>query len=123
MLSREVILSGAYLKAFENLPGPKPWNPERIRASIDSTLAARPDTGPTWMFAYGSLMWNPMLDVERQELATLHGWHRSFCLNIAVGRASRLTPGRMLALEEGGATQGVALQLATRNLDEDLLVV
>lgn len=33
---------------------------EEREASLRETLAARPN-GPLWLFAYGSLMWNPVI--------------------------------------------------------------
>lgn len=75
------------------------------------------------MFAYGSLIWNPMAEVDRVEPGTLCNWHRSFCLRIDAGRASLSTPGRMLALEYGGSACGLALRLADSNIEEDLTVI
>ena len=33
-----------------------------------------------WIFAYGSLMWNPGFAHAESHPALLHGWHRSFCV-------------------------------------------
>jgi len=41
-----------------------------------------------WIFAYGSLMWNPVFDVKQRSRATLHGHVRSFCLDQPVFRGS-----------------------------------
>ncbi|NIE63092.1 gamma-glutamylcyclotransferase [Burkholderia sp. Ax-1719] len=123
MLSRESILSGAYLKSFENIPGYTPWTPARIQDSIAHTLAQRPWEKHIWMFAYGSLIWNPLVNVDCVEVGTLCNWHRSFCLRIDAGRASLDAPGRMLGLEAGGSTDGLALRLDAANLSEDLIVI
>lgn len=122
MLTRQAIKSGAYLENFESLSSL--WPLERIEASLSETMQARPaDTEGVWIFAYGSLMWNPMVEVERRSVATLHEWHRSFCLRMLVGRGAPDMPGRMLALEPGGHTQGVALKLPQSAVDEELRVV
>jgi len=76
-----------------------------------------------WVFAYGSLMWNPALDFDAREHAVLHGWHRSFCLRMVSGRGSPSAPGRMLAVERGGVTHGVALRLPSAVLAEELPLV
>ncbi|MGE8170721.1 gamma-glutamylcyclotransferase [Pseudomonas putida] len=34
-------------------------------------MAKRPGHGEIWLFAYGSLIWNPLLDFVRREIATL----------------------------------------------------
>ncbi|MFM0632603.1 gamma-glutamylcyclotransferase [Paraburkholderia xenovorans] len=123
LLTRESILSGAYFDAFADLPAGIVWTPEKIRSSINETLRNRPTTGAFWLFAYGSLLWNPLFEIADRQLATLHGWHRSFCLRVKGGRGSADRPGRMLSLEAGSATTGVALLLPEEKLDEELLVI
>ncbi len=123
MLSRESIISGAYLDSFGTLPKEWLWSVERIEKSLAETMLRRPDSGDIWIFGYGSLVWNPLMDFDRQENATLNGWHRSFCLRINAGRASAETPGRMLALEPGGATQGCAYRLSASDPCEELRMV
>ncbi|WP_310041505.1 gamma-glutamylcyclotransferase [Paraburkholderia caribensis] len=58
-----------------------------------------------------------------KQAATLHDWQRSFCLRMVVGRGSPDKPGRMLALEAGGHTDGVALKLSEDTVNEELLLV
>jgi cation transport protein ChaC len=122
MFTRETISSGAYLGSFD-LPDDIIWSQDRIDASLAETLRARPSGGEdddVWVFAYGSLMWNPLLDFDRREVATLHGWRRSFCLRMIAGRGSLQAPGRMLGLEAGGASHGVALRLRAATLEDEL---
>lgn len=95
------------------------WTAQAIKASLEATLAARPP-GDLWVLAYGSLMWNPLLDFADSAAATLHGWQRSFCLRVEAGRGSPLQPGRMLALEPGGSTQCLALRLHEDRVREEL---
>lgn len=112
MLTRHAITSGAYLDSFDKQCQER-WSAGRIEQSLAQTLAARPggDGGDIWVFAYGSLIWNPLLDFAERRPATLDGWHRSFCLRMLSGRGSAATPGRMLAVEAGGSTEGVAFRL------------
>lgn len=119
MLTRQAIASGAYLEDLRSLHPDQVWTLERIEASLRDTLRARPD-GDLWVFAYGSLMWNPMLNYLQRSAAVLRGWHRSFCLRIVAGRATPTSPGRMLALEQGGSTQGVAFRFSEGTLQEEL---
>ncbi len=123
MLTRQALDSGAYLEKFRSLPNL--WTSERIEASLAETLKQRPAcvNNDVWIFAYGSLMWNPMVDFDRREVATLHEWHRSFCLSMTIGRGSPERPGRMLALEAGGHTTGLALRLTPHTMHEDLKAV
>jgi glutathione-specific gamma-glutamylcyclotransferase len=119
MLTREAIHSGAYLEHFESLPCV--WKREQILDSLAETLNRRPAGAQNvWLFAYGSLMWNPALHFDTRRVATLHGWHRAFCLRMEIGRGSPETPGRMLALRPGGHTKGVALRLCAQSLEDEL---
>jgi cation transport protein ChaC len=122
MLTRHAIDSGAYLEHFVSLPNL--WTPQRIETSLAQTMKERPaDAADVWIFAYGSLMWNPMVEFDHRQIATLHDWHRTFCLRMDVGRGSPDMPGRMLALEPGGHTLGVALKLPRSTLYEELRVI
>lgn len=116
VLSRKLILSGAYLQAFASALGDTLWPLERIEASLNQTLEKRPRNTDVWLFGYGSLLWNPLFEFDAREIATLHGWHRSFCLRVVAGRGSVEAPGRMLSLEPGGSTTGVALRLPKESL-------
>lgn len=64
-----------------------------------------------WVFGYGSLLWNPGFEPAEQQLATLQGYARSFCMRSIHHRGSEEEPGLVLALDEVEGTQceGVAL--------------
>ena len=92
---------------------------EQLAASLTQTLAARPAGAGWWIFAYGSLLWNPLFPVAEMRVATLRGWHRRFCLWSLASRGTPDAPGLVLGLEPGGACRGVALRLpAPLGLDE-----
>ena len=64
-------------------------SPEQLDASVDALLAEiGPDADP-WVFAYGSLVWNPIINFAERRLATLRGYHRRFCLWSYIGRRSK----------------------------------
>ncbi len=67
-----------------------------------------------WVFGYGSLMWNPGFEVVSQQIAVLHGFHRSFCMRSIHHRGTEQDPGLVLALDAfGEATcHGVAFEVA-----------
>ena len=123
MLNRNAISSGAYLESFDSLPKEMLWTQAQIDASLAQTIEQRPHAGDVWVFAYGSLMWNPISDFDSRRIATLHGWHRSFCIRLIAGRGTPEQPGRMLSLEPGGSTQGVALRLCGATLEEELRIL
>lgn len=79
--------------------------------SLAATLAERPKGAGWWVFAYGSLLWNPLFPVADAIPATVHGLHRRFCLRSLASRGTCERPGLVLGLERGGACRGVALRL------------
>ena len=73
-----------------------------------------------WVFAYGSLMWNPGFEMAGIENAVAFGWHRAFSLRIERLRATSDAPGLMLALQPGGSCSGLILKLPCATKKEDL---
>lgn len=120
LLTREALRSGSYLDHFDPLPTAIRWSEQRIRQSLREILEMRPADGAVWVFGYGSLIWNPLLNVDERCWGRLDGWHRSFCIRSLIGRGSKETPGRTLAVEPGGSTRGVAFRLSLATIDEDL---
>lgn len=70
---------------------------------------------PIRVFAYGSLIWKPEFEFSKHFLATLPGWHRSFCMQIERWRGTRDRPGLMMALDRGGSCRGVVYELKVEN--------
>ncbi len=112
---------GTYVESL-NLPQDVVWSQDELDISLGGMMARRP-RGDVWLFCYGSLMWNPLLHFEQRQVATLEGWHRSFCQRITAGRGTPATPGRMLSLEPGGSTKGVALRIPEGMAEEELRLV
>ena len=72
------------------------------------TVTAREDV---WVFAYGSLMWQPdFLHVETAQ-ARLYGWHREMCILSHFYRGTVECPGLVLGLDRGGSCRGVAFRV------------
>lgn len=84
---------------------------EQLSASLNATLAAKPKGAGWWVFAYGSLLWNPIFPVAESRRALLRGLHRRFCLWSLAARGSPQAPGLVLGLMPGGACRGVAYRL------------
>jgi cation transport protein ChaC len=85
---------------------------------MPAEIAALRDAGqPVWIFAYGSLLWDPELGDAAAEPALLHGYHRSFCLYSYDYRGTAANPGLTLGLDRGGSCRGAALRLPTEVLD------
>jgi len=67
--------------------------------------------GDLWLFAYGSLIWKPNFSFVEDRRGTVHGWHRSFCLEQTRWRGTPEQPGLMMALEGGGSCASVVFRL------------
>ena len=96
---------------FIPLPGYRVATDEDYDALVAEILAASPEEG-LWVFAYGSLLWNPAFDFVDRHLGVAHGWHRDFCLGWDRRfRGSVDRPGLMLALDRGGQCRGAVYRL------------
>ena len=82
-----------------------------LSESLTATLVAKPKGVGWWVFAYGSLLWNPIFPVAEMRPGTLSGLHRRFCLWSLASRGTRECPGLVLGLDHGGACCGVAMRL------------
>jgi cation transport protein ChaC len=92
---------------------------EQLSASLVATLSKKPKGAGWWIFAYGSLLWNPLFPVAEMRPAMLRGLHRRFCLWSVASRGTPEQPGLVLGLERGGQCRGVVLRLpAPLALDE-----
>jgi cation transport protein ChaC len=67
-----------------------------------------PPPGAFWVFAYGSLIWNPGFAHADRRPARLHGYHRRFCIRSTRYRGTPDAPGLVLGLDRGGSCRGVA---------------
>ncbi|MEO8305985.1 MAG: gamma-glutamylcyclotransferase [Betaproteobacteria bacterium] len=83
----------------------------QLSESLTATLAAKPKGAGWWIFAYGSLLWNPLFPVAEMRPAVLCGLHRRFCLWSLASRGTRECPGLVLGLDRGGACRGVLMRL------------
>lgn len=96
------------------------WHSDSEReASRIRTLAGRRD-GDLWVFAYGSLMWDPAFRFEEVRRAHVPDHARRFILkDVYGGRGTPEAPGLMAALDKGSGCDGLAFRIARRNIDEE----
>ncbi|MBS0524975.1 MAG: gamma-glutamylcyclotransferase [Proteobacteria bacterium] len=90
------------------------------KRSLHSALRAPVGTTerPLWVFAYGSLMWNPGFAVRETRSARLHGFHRAFCIYSEHYRGTPRKPGLILGLLAGGSCRGLAHRLPVEGYDK-----
>src|SRR5688572_28086032 len=69
-----------------------------------------------WIFAYGSLMWNPGFPFRQWAPALVYGYHRALCIASDRWRGTPRRPGLVLGLERGGACRGIAFKVARRDV-------
>lgn len=120
-LRRADLVDNALRRALEGSPlAAELLSDEALERSLQAALASphrRPDI---WLFAYGSLVWNPVLDFEERVVATVHGYHRSFCLWSRINRGTPEQPGLVLGLDRGGRCTGVAYRIPQPRAEEEL---
>jgi len=91
---------------------------EDREATRSAALAGR-FNDDLWVFAYGSLMWDPAIHIVEIRRATLQGFHRRFCLKAEIGRGSKEAPALMAALDRGGACHGLAFRIPANAVNHE----
>lgn len=124
-LTRESILDGTLHASVRALlgPGARFATDAERSAQVQAILERAPRPGRIWVFAFGSLIWNPAFRFVERRTARIYGFHRQFCLWSRAGRGSPERPGLMLSLESGGSCLGVAYRLERRQAATELDVV
>ena len=88
-----------------------------MRVRLEDRIAAR------WIFAYGSLIWDPGFDYDERCPVRIHGFHRAFCIRSTRYRGTESAPGIVLGLDRGGSCHGLAYRIAgisTRDVVEQI---
>ncbi|GAB3053483.1 gamma-glutamylcyclotransferase [Intrasporangium mesophilum] len=94
-----------------------------LATSRADALRSHPAGSDLWVFAYGSLMWNPAIAVVESQPATVAGWQRSFCIDLPGGRGSADRPGLMCALVPSGRCHGVGLRIAAADIESETTIL
>ena len=84
---------------------------------------ALPTDTDLWVFAYGSLMWDPRFPFVAQTLGLLRGYHRRFCLYSVRHRGTPETPGLVFGLDHGGSCRGMVYRVAAARVPEVLEIL
>ena len=96
---------------------------EDVAASLAATLATHPKGKPIWVFGYGSLIWNPLLEYAERCRARVRGYHRGFYIWSKINRGTPEIPGLVLALNSGGSCQGVAYRMHDDRFAAELAIL
>jgi glutathione-specific gamma-glutamylcyclotransferase len=85
---------------------------EELESSRLAFLKGRLDQD-LWIFAYGSLMWDPAFHFAEVRRGRVEGYARRFILKDTFGaRGTPETPGLMAALDEGPGCEGLVFRIA-----------
>jgi cation transport protein ChaC len=93
---------------------------EAQRKAFFSTLPLSQDL---WVFAYGSLIWNPALEFEEAHTGEAIGWQRNFCIHAPIGRGTLETPGLMLGLDVGDQCKGKVYRIAAAHKERETVLL
>lgn len=95
----------------------------QLQESIRETLRRQLPNSDVWLFAYGSLIWNPIFRFVEHRVDTIYSWHRRFCLWTPLGRGTPDNPGLVLGLDRGGSCRGIAFRISAADVLSELLLV
>jgi glutathione-specific gamma-glutamylcyclotransferase len=96
---------------------------EAVAHSLAQTMAQHRKGQPVWIFGYGSLVWNPLLEFAERQPAHVHGYHRGFYVWSKVNRGTPDLPGLVLGLDGGGSCHGVAYRLHREGYESELAIL
>jgi cation transport protein ChaC len=96
---------------------------DELQASLHQTLQQQETRADVWIFAYGSLIWNPIFKFVERQTGTIYGFHRRFCLWTPAGRGTPENPGLVLGLDHGGSCRGIAFRIAEIDVASELPLV
>lgn len=121
-LTRELLMRGGLAEIIARaVPGQRVLTDDERGASLRATLARRPERGEgLWLFAYGSLIWNPTVRVSERRVACVAGWQRALCLSTRAGRGTPDNPGLLFGLVQGGTCTGAVLRVPEDGLEAEL---
>jgi cation transport protein ChaC len=71
--------------------------------------------GALWIFAYGSLMWDPGFPHQTILPAEIDGYARAFCVRSRGHRGTPDQPGLVVGLPPGGRCRGLLIQAEERH--------
>ena len=87
-------------------------------------MAAHPNPAETWVFAYGSLIWDPCFAHVERRPATIEGYRRAFNIWTVLARGTPEIPGLGLGIEAGGdGCRGVAYRMDPAHEHDGLKVL
>ena len=111
-ITREALAAGTIQQMVQERDGEEHGmlDEAELKASRRS-MVGDDNTDDIWLFAYGSLIWNPALEIGATQPGRIYGYRRRFCLRTMIGRGTPDSPGLVLGLDHGGSCTGLALKI------------
>lgn len=107
------------LEAFRN------WvHTDEKREAIRREFFEQHEQGDLWIFAYGSLMWDPALDFAevRRAFASEHE-RKLILLDDKGARGTKDAPGLMAALDHGKGCEGLVFRIHAKDVDRETKIL
>ena len=98
----------------------QPLTEAQMHASLRQAMGDWQPGQPFWIFAYGSLMWNPDFSWDARHVATLRGYHRAFRIWSRINRGTPEKPGLVLTLECGGSCRGLIYRIHPDKVEDEM---
>ena len=100
------------------------WYPDDVREGLRRAAMAGRWDRDLWVFAYGSLMWDPGIRFAEVRRAHLDGYERRFILKEATGgRGTEEAPGLFAALDVGTGCDGLVFRIERERLEEETRIL
>lgn len=97
---------------------------DKLEASRRALLDLVDPASDLWVYAYGSLMWDPGFYFAEVRLAELAGHQRRFSHKLLLGRGTPERPALTLSLERGnGACHGLVFRIAAQAANVESAIV
>ncbi|WP_306115073.1 MULTISPECIES: gamma-glutamylcyclotransferase [unclassified Roseovarius] len=97
--------------------------PEQRAECREAVIADRRDDH-LWVFAYGSLMWDPAFEFRQVRRGRIEGYSRGFILKDIYGaRGTVEQPGLMAALETGSGCDGLVFQIERNKIEIETEII
>ncbi|WP_116134013.1 gamma-glutamylcyclotransferase [Tropicimonas sp. IMCC34043] len=109
------------LARYPELAAARSWaHSDSHREGTRARTLAEHGAGDLWIFAYGSLMWDPAFQFAEVRRASVPGYARRFVLKDIYGaRGTREAPGLMAALDRGDGCEGLAFRIAAQEIEAE----
>ncbi len=120
--TRQRLIDGTLVQEFRTNPhaGIRLRTDAELEKTLEDALRHQDASQDVHVFGYGSLMWNPAMEVAHACVAHVPGWHRRFCLRTLMGRGTPEAPGATLALDRGGTCRGLLFRIAAAKVQTEL---